>query len=148
MLKPLSILLGILVLAAVVDVPVEVEVEHAPLTWKQVALTDGAELYTEVCASCHGTGGKGDGPAAVALNAPVPDLTALTCENLGVFPRERVVKEIAGESRVPLHGTLDMPVWGKAFADARRDQKLYYREGLARQRVDSLTTYLETLQVE
>ena len=36
---------------------------------------NGAALYSSDCASCHGSAGKGDGPAAKALAAKPPDLT-------------------------------------------------------------------------
>ena len=35
----------------------------------------GKEFYTKHCAGCHGPGGKGDGPAATALNPKPNDLT-------------------------------------------------------------------------
>ncbi len=38
----------------------------------------GADLYQELCASCHGVDGAGDGPAAGALKVPAPALTDLT----------------------------------------------------------------------
>ncbi len=38
------------------------------------ALADDAkQLYDDKCSSCHGAGGKGDGPAAVALTPPPKD---------------------------------------------------------------------------
>jgi high-affinity iron transporter len=36
----------------------------------------GAELYRTSCASCHGTSGRGDGPAAEGLEPPPADFTA------------------------------------------------------------------------
>src|SRR5262245_13994502 len=30
----------------------------------------GAQLYSQTCASCHGAGGHGDGPASKGLNPP------------------------------------------------------------------------------
>ncbi|MBW7930878.1 MAG: FTR1 family protein [Gammaproteobacteria bacterium] len=35
----------------------------------------GAQLYAQQCASCHGDGGAGDGPAAVGLEIPPIDFT-------------------------------------------------------------------------
>jgi high-affinity iron transporter len=35
----------------------------------------GAQTYERLCSSCHGTGGKGDGPAAAALATPPSDHT-------------------------------------------------------------------------
>jgi len=40
------------------------------------ALARGAALYSETCASCHGPGGRGDGPAAAGLDPPARDFTA------------------------------------------------------------------------
>lgn len=35
----------------------------------------GKNLFTQQCVSCHGPGGKGDGPAAMALKPKPRDLT-------------------------------------------------------------------------
>lgn len=44
-----------------------------PITANDASLERGAELYTTHCASCHGDGAMGDGPAATGLDpAPVP----------------------------------------------------------------------------
>ena len=40
------------------------------------SVEQGARLYVENCALCHGAGGKGDGPAAAALAVRPADLTA------------------------------------------------------------------------
>ena len=39
------------------------------------AAAQGARLYTETCAACHGASGAGDGPDAAGLPAPLPDFT-------------------------------------------------------------------------
>jgi len=148
-MKPLLILFGFFVFFAMADMPAtQVEIETAPLSWKQAALTDGGELYRELCAVCHGTTGKGDGPAAPALKKAMPDLTTLASNNRGVFPRAAVEKSIIGGSRVVSHGTVDMPIWGRAFSNAMPGERLHVREGLARQRVYNLTAHLESLQVD
>jgi ABC-2 type transport system ATP-binding protein len=40
--------------------------------------TRGAALYVQYCATCHGAGGKGDGPAGMALNPKAADHTDAT----------------------------------------------------------------------
>lgn len=42
-------------------------------TEEQLAM--GKEIYTRICASCHGESGKGDGPAAAALEQKPADFT-------------------------------------------------------------------------
>ena len=149
-MKKLPVLFGIFVAIIIAGTTfAEVEIKEAPLTWQQAALTDGEELYLELCAVCHGIGGKGDGPAATAMSKPVPDLTVLAAKNVGKYPREVVEDSIAGKSRVVSHGTIDMPIWGQVFEDAARsDWKAFRREGQAKQRVFNLTEYLATIQVE
>jgi len=44
-----------------------------PATDEQLAL--GKETYVQLCATCHGEGGKGDGPAVAALESKPADFT-------------------------------------------------------------------------
>ena len=148
-MKTLPVLFGIVIVVVVTSTSfAQVKTKAAPVSWLQAALTDGEELYLEFCAVCHGKGGLGDGPAAGALTNTVPDLTTLAAENDGVFPREQVQNSIVGESRVISHGTIDMPIWGQVFEDARPDWKPLRRQALAKQRVNNLTEYLATIQAE
>src|SRR5579859_8263395 len=50
----------------------------------------GKTMFKQYCASCHGTDGKGRGPATPTLNTRVPDLTTLTKRHNGKFPFEYV----------------------------------------------------------
>ncbi len=148
-MKVLPVLFGTIVVIMVAGTTFgEVEVKQAPLTWQQAALSDGEQLYLELCAACHGKSGKGDGPAASAVNKTVPDLTNLAATNDGEFPFLEVEQAIAGESRVVSHGTIDMPIWGQAFKDVRPDMKQFRRDAFARQRIFNLTEYLATIQAE
>jgi mono/diheme cytochrome c family protein len=148
-MKALLILIGIVVAITVANTTFgQVEVKRAPLTWQQAALTDGEQLYLELCAVCHGEDGMGDGPAASVLKKAVPDLTGLATTNDGTFPRQKVEDSIAGKSRAVSHGTIDMPIWGQAFEDVRPDWKTFRRKALARQRIYNLTEYLATIQAE
>jgi len=76
---------------------------------------DGAQLFRTYCASCHGSRATGDGPAAVAMKKPPPDLTLIASRNHGVFPAERVRQIVQGKGPAA-HGERTMPVWGDVFA--------------------------------
>ncbi len=100
----------------------------------------GAEMYKTWCASCHGTQGKGDGPAAAALKKAPVDLTQLAKKNGGKFPTGRVRDYIDGTKEVAAHGSRDMPVWGTFFRRLGEENVTY--------RVVTLASYVETLQVK
>ena len=148
-MKILIALFAIIALVSITGTTIaQVEIKEAPLGWQQAALTDGEELFHELCAACHGVSGKGDGPAASAMAKPVSNLTVLTFNNDGIFPIEQVEKSITGKSRVVAHGTIDMPVWGQRFEELRPDWKQFRRKALARQRIFNLALHIESLQVE
>ena len=52
-------------------------------TQQDMAVAQGKELYTKYCASCHGAGGKGDGPVGKMLTPPASDLTQIAKRNGG-----------------------------------------------------------------
>ena len=52
-------------------------------------------VYAQRCASCHGPGGRGDGPIAKALSAKVPDFRH-TVENRDIFEIRQVIKKGKG----------------------------------------------------
>lgn len=68
----------------------------------------GRELYARLCASCHGKGGAGDGPAAAALVAKVPDFS----QGFG----DRDVDELV---RAVLRGKGAMPSFENALKDLK-----------------------------
>jgi hypothetical protein len=70
----------------------------------------GAQLYHRYCASCHGTSGAGDGPAAQWLEPRPANLRKSTLDLAAL------VERIDGRREVPGHGSSDMPVWGKVFS--------------------------------
>ncbi len=82
---------------------------------------EGAVLYREFCAACHGMSLRGDGPMVSALTVRPTDLTALS--EGGVFPIFDVVRRIDGRDPLISHGG-DMPVFGTWFAGNGSDVAL------------------------
>lgn len=101
---------------------------------------DSAGMFREYCAACHGTSGKGNGPAAPALKAVPADLTTLSARNGGKFPDTRVRRYIEGLDEISAHGSRDMPVWGKAL------RSMPGGDSGMRLRIEGLTKHVESLQ--
>ena len=92
------------------------------------AIAQGKQLYGEYCASCHGPGGKGDGPDAAKLGKKLNDLTQIAKQNGGKFPFYEVMLTISNrpptgqdqDTSLPVsttpHGGGTMPGWGQIFA--------------------------------
>jgi mono/diheme cytochrome c family protein len=116
-------------------------IKHVPI--QSTSPVSGKDMYTAYCAVCHGTDGKGGGPAASALKTPPSDLTLLSKNNGGKYPALKVASAIRGESALPAHGSKEMPVWGALFWNLSGGH-----EGEVQQRVANLTHYVETLQVK
>ena len=74
-------------------------------------LPDGKQLFAENCVACHGRKGQGDGVMAKHLFMPPADLTALSANNGGVFPRNYVVSTMDGYARGE-HFSGAMPEFG------------------------------------
>ncbi len=60
---------------------------------------NGRSVYSENCVMCHGSAGRGDGPMADQLFNVPTNLTRLTIENGGEFPRNRVLSHVDGYAR-------------------------------------------------
>lgn len=103
----------------------------------------GEQMYKAYCAVCHGTDGKGNGPAASALKATPADLTMLSKNNGGKFPEMKVSSTIQGQSNLAAHGTQEMPIWGQLFWSMSNGHS-----SEVQQRVSNLTKYIETLQAK
>lgn len=104
----------------------------------------GAALYGEWCAACHGASGKGDGDMAGVMTIPAPNLTALSAGNDGVFPMLGVIHTIDGRTGIRAHGGM-MPVFGRVFSTDEAGNP-YGSVLEARGRVLSLALYLESIQ--
>jgi mono/diheme cytochrome c family protein len=101
----------------------------------------GTAMFHEYCASCHGSDGKGYGPAAAALKKRPADLTQLARKNGGSFPEARVINLITGNDVIVAHGTRDMPVWGELFWSLGP-----HDERLVRLRMENLAQYIKSIQ--
>jgi mono/diheme cytochrome c family protein len=122
-------------IAACADVP----------RWRDVSGLSGKEMYEQLCASCHGVNGEGDGPVAPLITIGVPDLTRLAARAGGEFPAEDVQRTIDGRFERRGHGPRDMPVWGWQFYDIvnpnRPEERARVDEMIGR-----LVDYLRSIQ--
>ena len=114
-------------------------IQHVPM--KPTSPVSGKEMYTQYCAVCHGTEGKGNGPAADALKTPPSDLTVLSKNNGGSYPSHKVASAIRGDAAVPAHGSKEMPIWGKLFRTVSGGQ-----QSEVDQRIANLVSYIKSLQ--
>lgn len=73
---------------------------------------EGAALFAEYCASCHGMDATGGGPMAPLLVLGVPDLTGISARAGGAFPLIAVIETIDGRTPYRGHGG-PMPVFGR-----------------------------------
>lgn len=104
---------------------------------KAITNPDGAVVYQDYCAVCHGVLGRGDGPAAKFLDTPVPDLSRIAIRD-GRFNRFHVIGHVRHDA---IRGDSPMPCWQRTLRsatgyDARVEVVMV-----------NLTDYLERLQV-
>jgi mono/diheme cytochrome c family protein len=108
--------------------------------------TERRDLYVRLCAACHGSDGRGDGPCADALTVRPPDLTRLTAQHGGTFPRDDVEAALTGERPLRAHGPPEMPVWGQRLAEPE-ESPVATAVALDQARfVTALVDYVESLQ--
>lgn len=103
----------------------------------------GKEIYLKYCASCHGAGATGNGPAAIALAPPPSNLTTLAKRNDGKFPEGYVGALVKFGRNLAAHGSGDMPVWGSRFRELDP-----IKDPTGQQHVDDVVAYLESVQVK
>jgi mono/diheme cytochrome c family protein len=133
-----AIIVALMTMASAQD-QAKPEIKHVPI--KQTSPASGAEMYKTYCAVCHGTDGKGNGPAAEALKVPPTDLTTMATRNGGKYPSMKVSAMLRGEEVLAAHGTKDMPIWGNLFWSMSGGH-----EAEVQQRVTNLNKYLESIQ--
>jgi mono/diheme cytochrome c family protein len=105
--------------------PSDTTAKPADTTAKPADTTDwvgqGARLYATYCASCHGVGGRGDGPVAALLRVPPADLTRLAERYGEPLPADRLADFVDGRRSVAAHGPREMPVWGEQLYRGERE---------------------------
>src|ERR1700690_4225782 len=103
---------------------------------------EGATIFRNNCAACHGLDGRGKGPLSRVLKQDVPDLTRLSRRNDGAFPAGHVRNtiEFGADNLLPAHGSKDMPIWGPIFHEIDFDQDL------GNVRLENITRFLESIQ--
>jgi len=111
---------------------------------QHTSAASGKQMYTAYCAVCHGTDGKGGGPAAAAMKEQPTNLAQLAKENGGKFPEAHIYSVLQFGMEEPAHGSADMPVWGPALRSL--DKGAPSPDMLEHQRLANLTNYLKTLQ--
>jgi len=83
---------------------------------------DGAAIYAERCALCHGAGGHGDGPAAAALDPKPRNHTD------GEYMNARTNAELLDVIR---NGKGAMPAWKDVLTEQQIDATLEHVRSLA-----------------
>jgi mono/diheme cytochrome c family protein len=121
----------------------ETKIKKVPI--KPTSAASGEEMYKEYCAACHGTAGKGDGPAVAALKTPPPDLTMLAKNNGGKFPSDHVQSVLSMGVEEAAHGTKDMPIWGPLFGSIGREG---VASSVVKLRIFNLNQYIESIQAK
>ncbi len=116
-------------------------VKHVPIT--NAPSNSGKDMFNSYCAVCHGTDGKGNGPAASAMKTAPADLVLLAQKSGGKYPAAHVAAVIKGQASTPSHGSQDMPVWGPLFSSISQGH-----EGQVQQRITNLVAYIDSLQAK
>lgn len=140
MVVPRMILLAALIFAVSPSNAQDKPILDKPPARRSVAAS-GKETYAQYCSSCHGVDARGNGPAAIALKTPPPDLTTLAKRHDGKFPYKYVSEVLRFGTRIVSHGSSDMPVWGPVFGAMENSD-----ENALRKRIKDLSDYLASLQ--
>ena len=133
---------GLLILSAVVACFGQAQQNVKKVAAKPTVSVAGKDLFHQYCAVCHGTDGRGAGPAAAAMKTSPTDLTQISRKNGGSFPEERMMRLLRGEQTVTAHGSQDMPVWGAVFNNMSPNLEM------SQARMHGLLQYLEDMQAK
>jgi mono/diheme cytochrome c family protein len=103
-------------------VPEEAKKMPNPVPRTDAALAAAKEIFNDQCASCHGEGGKGDGPDAPMYSVKPADLTDA---HMGSEMTDGEIFYKISEGRKP------MPTFKKTLTDEQRWQLVHYVRAFA-----------------
>ena len=89
---------------------------------------EGKKLYVTYCSSCHGEGGKGDGPAAASLPVKPANHTDGTVMNK--LP-DKTLFEIISKGGQAAGKSTFMPAWGGSLRDKQIQDIIAYVRSIA-----------------
>jgi mono/diheme cytochrome c family protein len=102
--------------------PPQASEQKNPVTANAAVIADAQKIYSANCTPCHGTKGKGDGPAAANLNPKPADHSSAA-----------VQAETDGSLFYKLsEGRTPMPQYKKIFTDQQRWELVCYIRTLAK----------------
>jgi len=111
----------------------------------------GRLAFESMCATCHGTNARGNGPFAKQLTVAPPDLTVLARQNNGALPITTIYEIIDGRKVIESHGTREMPIWGAynnsfLYPTGKFIDPSYDPDGVVRTRILTIIEYLAKIQ--
>ncbi len=112
---------------------------------KAIAQSSGQQDFMRDCAECHGT----DGKEAQAEKRAAPgyisvDLTQISKQHGGEFPRQQVYDAIDGSHRIAAHFRGDMPRWAGRYKIDEKDQSGAGQR--VHQRISALVDFIQSIQ--
>lgn len=94
----------------------------------------GKTTYTMFCSSCHGDGGKGDGPVGAVLNPPPRDLTKgefkFDTDGDGKPGTDQDLLNVITNGAGKYGGSAQMAPWGGSLSESDRANVLAFIRSL------------------
>jgi len=110
-----------------------------------ILVESGRASFLNHCSACHGLQARGNGILKPVLLVPPADLTRIAERRGGVFPDAEIARYIDGREDVVAHGSREMPVWGRVFAEPVAEGST--GEEVVRGQLWVLVEYLRSIQV-
>jgi mono/diheme cytochrome c family protein len=98
-------------------------------SWQSYGAENPASLFNDICAVCHGAGGKGDGPSASGLHPKPADFT--DCKAMAADSDATLFKIIKEGGQSVGRSTV-MPAWKDALSDEQIGALVKYIRGFCK----------------